>query len=70
MTAMLLDPEFLSILVCPACRRPLAQPAEDRLRCQGCGRQYPVRTGIPILLLDEAILPEGAPEEPGEPPNA
>lgn len=55
-----LDPWLLEILVCPACREPLAvdEPA-SLLRCTGCGLAYPVRDGIPLLLEDEAIRPGG-----------
>ena len=49
----MLDPELLAILVCPACRSKVASRA-NQLVCQGCGRRYPVRDGIPIMLVDEA----------------
>jgi uncharacterized protein YbaR (Trm112 family) len=50
-----LDSWLLSILVCPACRSSLRvdEPASELL-CTGCGLAYPVRDGIPILLVDEA----------------
>lgn len=52
---MTIDPELLALLVCPACRTPLRyEPSPERLVCDACGRAYPVRDGIPILLLDEA----------------
>ena len=49
--------QILDILVCPVpeCRKPLTLAAdENSLTCAGCGRIYPVRDGIPILLVDEA----------------
>ena len=49
--------KILDILVCPVreCRKPLTLAAdENSLTCTGCGRVYPVRDGIPILLVDEA----------------
>lgn len=55
-----LDPELLDIIVCPACHAglvPLPDAASPRsLRCvgSGCGLLYPVRGGIPVLLVDEA----------------
>lgn len=51
-----LDPDLLAIIVCPACRADLAA-REDELECQGCGLVYPVRDGIPVLLVDEARKP-------------
>jgi uncharacterized protein YbaR (Trm112 family) len=61
------DPELLAILACPACRNPLveravgegeASPATDGLFCAACRRLYPVRDGIPVLLVEEAqVLP-------------
>lgn len=51
-----LDPTLLELIACPACHAALtAERAE--LACTGCGRRYPVRDGIPVLLLDEARLP-------------
>ena len=47
---------LLSLLACPACRGALEQ-REGLLRCRGCGRGYPVRDGIPVMLVDEAVPP-------------
>ena len=49
-------PELLAIIVCPACHGELALTEGDspELMCQGCGLAYPVRDGIPVLLVDEA----------------
>jgi uncharacterized protein YbaR (Trm112 family) len=49
---------ILDILVCPVpeCRKPLTLAAdESSLQCTGCGRIYPVRDGIPVLLVEKAI---------------
>lgn len=55
---MPLDPRLLSLIVCPACRADLRELPEDRgLECTGCGRIYPVRDGIPILLVEESAAP-------------
>jgi uncharacterized protein YbaR (Trm112 family) len=51
------SPELLAIIVCPACHGELALTADgyrSELVCQGCGLAYPVRDGIPVLLVDEA----------------
>jgi uncharacterized protein YbaR (Trm112 family) len=55
-----LDPELLAIIVCPACRADLEVTAageETELVCTDCGLAYPVRDGIPVLLVDEARKP-------------
>jgi uncharacterized protein YbaR (Trm112 family) len=53
--------KILDTIVCPIreCRKTLALSAdESSLQCTGCGRIYPVRDGIPILLADQAKLPK------------
>ncbi|TMI84308.1 MAG: Trm112 family protein [Bacillati bacterium ANGP1] len=51
-----IDKELLEILACPACRAPVVQRA-DRIVCTKCGRRYPIRDGIPVMLIDEAEQP-------------
>jgi uncharacterized protein YbaR (Trm112 family) len=55
---MSIDPKLLEILACPACdeRPPLALKGEDRLVCAVCRRAYPIRDGIPVLLIEEATI--------------
>jgi uncharacterized protein YbaR (Trm112 family) len=53
---MNLDPALLAIIVCPACHGGLAEQGEE-LVCRSCGLAYPVRDGIPVLLVDEARKP-------------
>lgn len=55
--------DVLAILVCPSCHTSLAwdyEAAELVCTNPGCGLAYPVRDGIPVLLVDEARRP-GAP---------
>ena len=52
-----LSPHFLEVAACPACHSKLAIDYEqESLVCTSpvCGLVYPVRDGIPILLIDEA----------------
>jgi uncharacterized protein len=51
-----LDPELVSILACPDTHHsPLTvDEAAGELLCTTCDRAFPVRDGIPVLLLDEA----------------
>lgn len=47
--------DLLDILVCPACRENVElKPDGSGLKCVGCKRVYPVRDGIPIMLVAEA----------------
>jgi uncharacterized protein YbaR (Trm112 family) len=55
---MPIDPEFLELLACPACKSELVLREQDRLLCVACRRSYPIRDDIPVLLLDEATLEE------------
>lgn len=52
------DPGLLKILVCPLTRSPLRQEANELVGAVG-GLRYPIREDIPVLLIDEAKLPEG-----------
>jgi len=56
---MSIDPALLEIFACPQCHAPLRETAEE-LVCTGadCGLAYPVRDGIPVLLIDEARRPD------------
>jgi uncharacterized protein len=59
-----IEPWLQEILACPQCHAPLRQDADaDELVCTGeaCGLAYPVRDGIPVLLIDEARRPGRAP---------
>ena len=53
-----IDPQLLEILVCPLTRSPLRDEGDFLVATVG-GLRYPVRDGIPVLLVDEAQLPEG-----------
>ncbi|MEI6971382.1 MAG: Trm112 family protein [bacterium] len=50
-----IDPRLLEILACPACKAAVREGA-DSLLCSNpaCGLAYPVRNGIPIMLVEEA----------------
>ena len=52
---MPLTQQLLEILVCPKCKGPLEYRAEeDALICLRDKLRYPIRDGIPIMLIDEA----------------
>ena len=49
------DPKLLEILVCPLTKGPLTYDAEaQELISEQAGLAYPIRDGIPIMLVDEA----------------
>lgn len=60
---MSIDPHLLELLVCPACHSELQGPlggpdgGPPELVCTGCGLAYPIRDGIPVMLVDEARAP-------------
>lgn len=47
--------ELLDILVCPVDKAKVTLEG-DKLVCEQCGRAYPVREGIPIMLEEEAEM--------------
>ncbi len=53
--------DLLGLLVCPLTRSPLTQDGDHLVATQpaGAGLRYPIRDGIPVMLIDEALLPEG-----------
>ena len=48
-----IDEELKAILVCPACKGDLIFE-ETRIICQACRKAYPIRDGIPVMLISEA----------------
>jgi hypothetical protein len=55
-----LDPQLLEILACPDTHHASLtyDPEAQTLTCTECRRVFPIRDGIPVLLLDEAVSPE------------
>jgi uncharacterized protein len=58
-----IDPKLLEILACPYCKSDVVLKDDNRLVCVQCRRAYPIRDGIPVMLIDEATIEE-------EPPSA
>lgn len=49
------DPKLLEVLVCPQTRTPLKYDrARQELVSVAARLAYPVRDGVPIMLIDEA----------------
>jgi uncharacterized protein YbaR (Trm112 family) len=49
----MIDKTLLEILACPACKADV-ELKEKKIVCKKCGKKYPIKDGIPIMLIDEA----------------
>ena len=53
--------ELLDILACPLCKTDIElvelESKSHGLKCTQCRRIYPIKDGIPVMLIDEAIQP-------------
>lgn len=54
----MIDKELLDILACPACKSDVKLNGE-KIVCTKCGLRYPIKDGIPVMLIEE-----GEKEEP------
>ncbi|MGH3441060.1 MAG: Trm112 family protein [Nitriliruptorales bacterium] len=53
-----LDQDLLDILICPDCHADVEYKERRKvIVCTGCGLLYPVRDGIPVMLVEEAKRP-------------
>ena len=48
-----IDAKLLAILACPACQGDV-ELKDNKIVCIKCGRKYPIKNGIPVLLASEA----------------
>ncbi len=56
----MISQDLIDILACPACdERPPVRLSDDKsfLICDRCRRHYPIKEDIPVMLVDEAIIP-------------
>ena len=50
-----MNPALLDVLVCPATRTPLRwDEATKALVSEAAGLAYPVRDGVPVMIVEEA----------------
>jgi len=58
----MLDQKLLDILACPKCKNDVKlieyNSHQHGLICKECNKIFPIRDGIPVMLIDEAITPE------------
>ena len=52
-SSSMIDEELRAILACPACKGELIFE-ETRIICPACRKAYPIRDGIPVMLIGEA----------------
>jgi hypothetical protein len=65
MSERTVDPKLLEILVCPLTKGPLRYDAQaQELISERAQLAYPIRDGIPIMLVDEARALDDAPDAP------
>jgi len=49
----MIDKELLDILACPACKSDI-ELKDNKIVCKSCGKKYPIKDGIPVMLIEEA----------------
>jgi len=49
----MIDQDLLNILACPACKGDVTE-RDERIICTQCGRKYPIKDGVPVMLVDES----------------
>nr|WP_320115676.1 ELM1/GtrOC1 family putative glycosyltransferase [uncultured Desulfuromonas sp.] len=63
---MSLQPELLELLACPQCKQPVEMSGDnDAVYCRSCHSSFPVRDGIPVMLVyrDDEATSAAAPRE-------
>ncbi|NOZ63890.1 MAG: Trm112 family protein [Caldiserica bacterium] len=53
-----MDEKLLEILACPKCKGGVKWK-EDKIICLQCKKYYPIKEGIPVMLIEEAKDYEG-----------
>jgi uncharacterized protein len=52
-----MDESLLKILACPACKSSVVK-INEAIVCRECGKIYPIKNGIPIMLIKETSTNE------------
>ncbi len=51
----MIDTKLLEILACPECKGDVEYDMRnEKIICIDCGRKYPVKEGIPVMLIEES----------------
>jgi uncharacterized protein len=59
----MIDPRLLEILRCPHCEGRVSAFATG-VGCASCGREYPLRYGLPFLIAEPGTAPPPPPPAP------
>ena len=52
-------PWLMEMLICPDCRGKVRESEVDvAISCTKCERVYPIRDGIPVMLIEESTPPK------------
>lgn len=51
---MTLDPLLLDVLACPCPQHAAVEETAEGIKCTACEAVFPIRDGIPVMLLDQA----------------
>jgi len=51
----MVDSKLLKIITCPKCKKDVILK-EGKIICTVCGRRYPEKNNIPIMIVEEAEL--------------
>ncbi|MCU0286912.1 MAG: Trm112 family protein [Acidobacteria bacterium] len=54
----IISQDLLDILACPICKQGIElikYKEEYGLKCAKCNKVYPIREGIPVMLVEEAL---------------
>jgi len=52
----MIDKKLLEILACPACKGNV-KFEDNKIVCEKCGLKFPIKDGIPVMLIEEAEKP-------------
>ena len=54
--------ELIDIMCCPACKGDIYEKT-GKIICRKCGRRYPIKDDIPIMLVEESEMPDSKTNE-------
>jgi hypothetical protein len=47
--------DLLEVLACPSCKADLEyQEQQEKLICHNCKLAYPIKEGVPIMIIEDA----------------